>query len=94
MIRATRLDNTPFVINAHLITTVEATPDTVITLTTERKVVVRESVREVVRRVTAYLRQIHGPDGPFPTASASPPCESDAEPREDEPGWTSQPSSG
>jgi flagellar protein FlbD len=93
MIRATRLDNTPFVINAHLIATVEATPDTVITLTTDRKVVVRESVREIVRRVTAHLRRVYGPDAPSPTASASPPHESDAESRGDEPGWTSQPSS-
>ncbi|MFQ6097483.1 MAG: flagellar FlbD family protein, partial [Armatimonadota bacterium] len=38
MIRVTRLDRTPVVVNALLIATIESTPDTIITLTTNRKV--------------------------------------------------------
>ena len=57
MIRVHRLDGKEFVVNADLIETVEATPDTVLSLTTGRKLVVRESVEEVVRRVVRYQRR-------------------------------------
>jgi len=50
------------VINAELIETVEATPDTVITLTTGHKVIVQESVDEIIRLVVAYKRSIHQPE--------------------------------
>ena len=84
MIRATRLDNTCLVINAQLIATVEATPDTLITLTTDRKVVVRESVGEIIRRVITYLRQVYGAEAPSAL--------DDAAGRSEEPGWTPRPS--
>ena len=60
MIQATRLSGTPFILNALLIETVETVPDTVITLTTRRKIVVLESADEVVARTVAYLRQLGG----------------------------------
>lgn len=58
MIAVTRLDGSRLVINAELIEALEATPDTVITLTTGRRVVVREPVEEVVQRVIDYRRQL------------------------------------
>ncbi len=61
MIQVTRLNHTEFVVNAELIETIEATPDTVVTLTSERKYVVRESVDEVVRRVVAYKQACQAP---------------------------------
>lgn len=45
-----------FVVNADLIETVEATPDTVITLTTGHKFIVSETVDEVIGLVMAYKR--------------------------------------
>ncbi len=54
MIKVTRLNGTETVINADLIESVEATPDTVISLTTGHRYVVHESVDEVVARVLAY----------------------------------------
>ena len=54
MISLTRLRGEPIVINAELIETVEATPDTILTFTTGRKMVVRESPDEVVRLVLEY----------------------------------------
>lgn len=64
MIKVTRLSGTApeLVINAELIETVEANPDTVITLTTGNRIIVQESVDEVIRRVVAYRRAIHQPD--------------------------------
>jgi len=50
-----------FVINADLIETVEATPDTVVTLTTGHKLIVEESVDEVIRRVVEFKRACHTP---------------------------------
>ena len=51
MIRVTRLDSREIVVNAEHVEFVEATPETIISLTTGRKVVVRESVDEVIKRV-------------------------------------------
>lgn len=47
-----------FVLNAELIETVEETPDTVVTLTNGKKLIVEESMDEVVRRVMDYRRAI------------------------------------
>ena len=60
MISVTRLGGTEVVINTDLIVTVEKTPDTVITLTTGDRIMVRESVEDVVdarrRSATACCR--------------------------------------
>lgn len=61
MIRITRLNNSELVVNANLIEFVEATPDTVITLTNDRRVVVRESVDDVIVRVIEFLRAVNSP---------------------------------
>ncbi len=55
MIELTRLNGTHITINALLIEQLESTPDTVVTLTTGRKVVVREAVEEVTRKAIEYL---------------------------------------
>jgi flagellar protein FlbD len=58
MIKLTKFktDDHEFVLNAELIETIEETPDTVITLTTNKKLLVMESMDEVVRRVMEYRR--------------------------------------
>jgi len=58
MIQMTRLNGKEYFINPHLIEFIEETPDTVITLTTGKKVVVEESAEQVVGKVIAYRRQI------------------------------------
>ena len=58
MIQLTRLNNHPLVVNADLIKLVEQAPDTVITLVTGEKLVVRESTEEVVRRVIGFRREL------------------------------------
>lgn len=60
MIKVTRLNHSELVVNAELIETVEATPDTVITLTSGKKLVVSEDVEEIVRRVMEYRRDVYG----------------------------------
>ncbi|MGC9328819.1 MAG: flagellar FlbD family protein [Candidatus Hinthialibacter sp.] len=59
VIHLTKLNNTPFMMNAELIETVEATPDTIISLVTGRKYIVRESVEEVREKCISYKREIY-----------------------------------
>ncbi|OHB67127.1 MAG: flagellar protein [Planctomycetes bacterium RBG_13_63_9] len=56
MIRLTRLGGEPFILNADLIQYVEARPDTFVTLTTGERLVVTESMDEVLRRAVEYQR--------------------------------------
>ncbi len=58
MIEVTRLNGTTVLINAELIELVEETPDTVISLTTGRKLIVKESRQEVKSLVKSYKRDI------------------------------------
>lgn len=54
MIKLTRLGGEQFVLNAELIRYVEARPDTFVTLTTGERIVVTESMDEVMRRAVIY----------------------------------------
>ena len=47
-----------FVLNAEIIETIEQTPDTVITLTDGKKLIVEESMDDVVRKTIAYRRAL------------------------------------
>lgn len=54
MIRLTRLDGEAFLLNAELIKYVESRPDTFITLTSNDRVVVSESMEDVLRLALEY----------------------------------------
>jgi len=71
MIELTRLNGHPIVINAELLKSVEQNPDTVITLTTGDKLVVREATPEIIRRVLDYRRKLLRPD-PSLSSAATP----------------------
>jgi flagellar protein FlbD len=57
MIKVTKLNGQELVVNADLIEFVEATPDTLVSLTTGRKIMVLEELGEVVRRAIRYRSQ-------------------------------------
>lgn len=61
MIRVTRMNGAPLVVNAELIESIEQTPDTVISLTTRNRLMVRETADEVVARVIAFYRTLRLP---------------------------------
>ena len=48
----------PLLVNADLIETVEATPDTVVTLTTGKKLIVLETPAEIVALVVEFRRRL------------------------------------
>jgi flagellar protein FlbD len=56
MILVHRLDDAPFYLNAELVETVEATPDTVIVLVNSHRYIVKEQVEEVIARILTYRR--------------------------------------
>ncbi|MFH1070798.1 MAG: flagellar FlbD family protein [Candidatus Glassbacteria bacterium] len=58
MISVTKLNGQVMVINAELIEIVEKTPDTIISLVTGKKYMVRESVEEIIVRVIEYRKQL------------------------------------
>ncbi len=74
MIQLTRLSGSQFVLNSDLIERVDATPDTVVTLTDGTKYVVSESLSEIVDQVRTFRSQIvalagHIPVGPLDHAT-------------------------
>jgi flagellar protein FlbD len=58
MIRVTRINHTPLILNSDLIEHIETTPDTVISLNNGQKYVVREAAEDVVEKVVEFRRRI------------------------------------
>ncbi|HBI73546.1 MAG TPA: flagellar protein FlbD [Lachnospiraceae bacterium] len=58
MIEVTRINDKKILINAELIERVEETPDTVITLTSGSKIIVKESRQEIRNLVILYKKEI------------------------------------
>jgi flagellar protein FlbD len=61
MIPLTRLNGDQFVINAEKIRYVEQTPDTIVCCDTGERLMVRESLQEVMRRAIEYSRLVRRP---------------------------------
>ncbi len=58
MIEVTKLNETRMLVNADMIATVESTPDTVISLLSGQKIIVKESRQEIRNLVILYKREI------------------------------------
>ena len=58
MIDVTKMNGGSITVNADLIKTVEETPDTIITLTTGKKIIVKESRQQIKSLVKSYKREI------------------------------------
>lgn len=59
MIKLKRLNGKEFVLNCDLIEFLESTPDTVVTLVSNNKIVVIETIDEVIEKVIEYKRNIY-----------------------------------
>ena len=74
MIKLSRLDGEQFILNADLIRYVESRPDTFITLTSGERVVVAETMDEVLDRAVRYQQTKHllpSPANPAPRQPAN-----------------------
>ncbi len=58
MVKVTRLAGDSVYINADLIEFVESTPDTMITLTTGRKIIINEGVEYVIDAIIDYRKKL------------------------------------
>ena len=58
MIRLTRLNGQGLAVNSDLIKFIENAPDTVLTLTSGEKIIVRENPEQVVERIIAFRRAV------------------------------------
>jgi flagellar protein FlbD len=63
MIVLHKMSGDEFLLNSNHIETVEAKPDTTITMTNERKYLVRESVDEILEKIRIYQRSLLFPEG-------------------------------
>jgi flagellar protein FlbD len=59
MIRVTRINHTPLILNSDLIEHIETTPDTVISLTSGQKYVVMEAAEDVIEKVVEFRRRLY-----------------------------------
>jgi flagellar protein FlbD len=60
MILLTKINGQQIVVNCDLIECIEETPDTVITLTNNDKVIVRDRMVEIIDMVVRYRRMVAG----------------------------------
>ncbi len=58
MIEVTKINGVKILVNPDLLELVEETPDTVLTFTTGRKIIVKESRQEVKNLVKSYRKDI------------------------------------
>ncbi|MCT4618618.1 MAG: flagellar FlbD family protein [Marinisporobacter sp.] len=58
MIKVTKLNGKEYVVNSDLIEFIESTPDTVITLTTGKKIIILESVDQTIKKIIKYKQSI------------------------------------
>jgi flagellar protein FlbD len=61
MIQLTRLNGQAFVVNAEKIRFVESTPDTIVCCESGERLMVKETLHEVMRRAIDYARVIRRP---------------------------------
>lgn len=58
MIKVTRLDGSELAVNSDLILFIESTPDTVVRLTTGERILVKDTVDELIQKITAFTKEI------------------------------------
>lgn len=58
MVQLTRLNGETFILNALMIEQIQSYPDTTITLINGKKIVVKNSEQEVVKRITAFYQKV------------------------------------
>ena len=58
MIKLTRLSGRPFILNADRVLYIEETPDTIITLDTKERIIVKDTANEVIDKVVDYYRKV------------------------------------
>lgn len=58
MIEVTRLNGEKFFVNPHQIEFIEKTPDTIVSLASGRKIVIKDSIESLMDRIVQYRRKL------------------------------------
>jgi flagellar protein FlbD len=58
LIKVTRLNGIEYLLNPHLIETIEVNPDTTITLVSGKKIVIREKPEQVLESIMKYRKKL------------------------------------
>ena len=58
MVLLTRLNGSTYYLNPNLIESIEETPDTVIRLVGDKKLIVKEKTSEIIERIIQYNRKV------------------------------------
>lgn len=58
MIKVKKINGKDLIINAELIEFIEKTPDTIISMTTGKKIIVKDTSEELIKKVIEYRREI------------------------------------
>ena len=58
MIKLTKINGQEFFINSDLMEFIESTPDTIITLTTGKKIIVKETADEVIEKIIEFKSRV------------------------------------
>ncbi len=62
MIALTRLNGHPVMVNSDLIEQLEETPDTVVTLTSGNRLIVRDKMQDIQQKIVDFKRRIYAPE--------------------------------
>lgn len=71
MIKLTRLDGEEFILNAEMIRCIEKRPDTFVTMVSNERIIVRETLEQVVERAIEYQQRKHMIPPPSPRARSA-----------------------
>ena len=59
MIKLKKINGEEIVVNASLIESIQSTPDTVLTLTSNKKILLMDEVDEVIEKIITYYQRIY-----------------------------------
>jgi len=62
VIALTRLNGHPVMVNSDLIEQLEETPDTVVTLTSGNRLIVRDAMHDIQQKIIDFKRRIYAPE--------------------------------
>ena len=58
MIKVTKINGTELVVNADFVEVIECTPDTIVTLNTGKKLILKDTVDEIVKKIIDYKKSM------------------------------------
>lgn len=58
MVKVTKLNGNDIIVNSDLIEFIESTPDTIITLTTGKKLIIKDTIEDVIAKIINFKKKV------------------------------------